>query len=322
MSSTFEHLSTSLVNSGPWRRFTRQGLGRAMTRSDTYRRLLLRKSYATSYIATLRQPEAFQDARTLCLFLGHNKSGTSLLGSLLDAHPDAVVADDMDVLRFVEAGFSQKQICHVLANGARRDFLKGRVTARRVQAYSFLVPGQWQGRYRRAQVVGDSTSGSTTRRLAQDPALLDRVRQVASQAAMGEGAARFLLVVRNPFDPISYIMVRGRRSFANAIDHYFTNCAAVAALRRRIAAEDVLTVHYEAVVASPAAQLARVCGFLGLEAGEAYLAACRSVVHPSPERSRERVVWEPRWRREVEERMRAYDFLQGYSFEGQDDGGQ
>jgi hypothetical protein len=311
MSSALEHLSTSLVTSGPYRRLTGQGIGRALIHSQAYRGLLLRKSYLTSYLAALRRPEAFQDVRTLCLFLGHNKSGTSLLGSLLDAHPDAAVADDMDVLRFVEAGFSRAQLCHVLAKGARRDFLKGRVTARRVQAYSFLVPGQWQGRIRRGYVVGDSTSGSTTRRLAQDPALLDRVRHMADGAAV-----RFLLVVRNPFDPISYIMVRGGRSFENAIDHYFTNCAAVAALRQRIDAGDVLTVHYEKVVASPAAQLSRVCGFLGLEADEAYVAACRSVVHPSPERSRERVAWEPRWQREVEERMQAYDFLQGYSFEG------
>jgi hypothetical protein len=310
MSLNFDHLWTSLSDSRIYRRITGGRSGRALTHSPAYKQALLRKSYVKSSLLTRRAPEEFQDVRAFCLFIGHNKSGTSLIGSLLDAHPDTVVADDMDVLRFVEAGFSRTQICHLLADGARRDFLKGRVTARRVAAYSFLVPGGWQGRYRHARVVGDSTSGSTTRRLGQDSTLLGRLQDLA-----GEAAIRFIFVVRNPYDPISYIMVRGNRSFENAIDHYFTNCATAARLQERIGPDNVLMVRYETFVTSFESQLRRVCDFLGLEADEEYIAACGSIVRTSPVRDRERVAWEPGWKQAVGDRMQAFDFLDGYSFE-------
>jgi hypothetical protein len=304
------YLWTSIFDSELYRRFANGSTGRAFTHSPAYKQALLRKSYAKSSIMAWRAPGKFQDVHTLCLFIGHNKSGTSLIGSLLDAHADAVVADDMDVLRFVEAGFSRTQICHLLADGARRDYMKGRVTARRVAAYSFLVPGEWQGRYRRAHVIGDSTSGSTTRRLGQDPTLLGRV-----QALAGEASVRFIFVVRNPYDPISYIMVRGNRSFENAIEHYFTNCATVAKLLEQIEPANVLTVRYETFVTSLESQLRRVCDFLTLEAGEEYIAACGGIVRRTPERNRELVAWEPGWKQAVWDRMQAFDFLEGYSFE-------
>jgi hypothetical protein len=304
------NILTSLADSGLYRRFTGLPAGRAFTRSRLFRQALLTKNYASSSAMVRRDPEAFGDVQTLALFIGHNKSGTSLIGSLLDAHPDAIVADDMDALRFVAAGFSRAQVCHLLAAGARRDRQKGRVTARRVQAYSFLVPDGWQGRYRRGLVVGDSTSGSTTRRLGEDPALLDKTRALAGQAAV-----RFILVVRNPFDPISYIMVRGNRTFDSAIDHYFANCATVLALRPRIHPDDVLTVHYEQFVARFDAELRRVCGFFGLAAEPDYLAACAAVMRPTPQRERDRIDWPAGRRAQVMARMQEFDFLDGYSFE-------
>jgi hypothetical protein len=304
------NLWTSLVDSGLYRRLTNGETGRALTRSHPYRRALLYKSYVSSLLMDRRYPDAFRDVRTFCLFIGHNKSGTSLIGSLLDAHPDAVVADDMDALRFVSAGFSRAQLCNLLAAGARRDFQKGRVTARRVQAYSFLVPDGWQGRYRRGLVLGDSTSGSATRRLGEEPALLGRLRDLA-----GEASVRFIFVVRNPYDPISYIMVRGNRSFENATDHYFTNCATADTLRRRIGSDSVLIVHYETFVKAFDLQLPRVCDFLGLAAESEYLNACAAIMDSTPRRNRDLVDWDAGRRREVKERMRPFDFLDGYTFE-------
>lgn len=300
---------TTPVDPGIYRRFAGMPAGRALMRSDLFRRALLYKNYVSSLAMTRREPGAFRDVRTFALFIGHNKSGTSLVGSLLDAHPDAIVPDDMDALRFISAGFSRAQVCHLLAAGARRDLSKGRITARRVGAYSYFVPGGWQGRYRRSLVMGDSTSGSTTRRLGEDPALLGRVRELADEAAV-----RFLFVVRNPFDPISYIMVRGNRSFDNSIDHYFTNCATVQSLRGRLQPDEVLTIHYEPFVTQFDSQIRRVCNFLGLETDPDYVAACVGVVDPVPRRDRDLVDWDTRHQTEVMARMRDFDFLDGYSF--------
>jgi hypothetical protein len=309
MSTALERLWVSMFNAAPARRLLQTTGSRRLSRSRPYQSALTAGRYAASYLQTRRDPSAFAELESFCFFIGHNKSGTSLIGSLLDAHRHAVVADDVDALRLVAAGFDRRQLCYWLARAARRDYLKGRVTARRVAAYSYLVPGQWQGRYEAARVVGDSASGVTTRRLATDPGLLARLRRVA-----GAAAVRFVLVIRNPYDPIAYIMTRGRRSYEDAADHYFANCAAVVDLCHRLG-DDVLAVRYESFVAAPRLQLAQVCRFLGLEAGDDYLDGCAAIVHPSPHRSRELIRWEPAWVTDVERRMAAFDFLEGYNFE-------
>ncbi len=309
MLESLERYWVSFLDSPTFRRFAGRGLGQRVFRSPAYRRLLLANNYLTSYHARLVQPAAFAGVQTFCAFIGHNKSGTSMIGSLLDAHPEAVVADEVDVLKYVEAGFEREQIFHLLLRGSRRERLKGRVTARRLQAYSWLVPGQWQGRFRQVRVIGDGTAGTTTRKLGRDPDLLDRM-----QAVMGSIPVRFILVVRNPFDPISLIMIRGRRTFENAIDHYFTNAAHVARLQRKVGRENIHVVRYEAFIRQPEASLAGVCDFLGLAAGADYLQDCAAILHQAPEKSRMRVPWDPHWIDVVESQIRRFDFLSGYTY--------
>jgi sulfotransferase family protein len=298
----------AFVDSGSFRWMTKRGPGRHVFRSQPYQRLDTARRRARSGRATRRDPQRFDDVRTFCFFVGHNKSGTSMLGGLLDAHCDVVLADEVDVLRYVEAGFRRDQLFHLLLRGSSVEARKGRVTARRLEPYSYLVPGQWQGRSPRPLVVGDSTSGSSTRRLGAHPELLDRVVDV-----MRGVDVKLVQVVRNPFDPISAMMVRGRRSFENAIDHYFGACDTLREIRRR-AGSSLLPVRYEIFVNAPEAQLASVCHFVGVDADADYLRACAGIIRRRPDRSREMVRWEPKWIERVEQRIADVDFLEGYSY--------
>ncbi len=311
MNQHLERLWVGLTDSEGFRRLATRGPGAGLLRSGAYRRLNMLRRYALSAYRARAAPELFQQVRSFCLFVGHNKSGASMASALLDAHPEAAFADEEDALQYVAAGFRREQIFHLMLWGARREALKGRVTARRLTPYSYRVPGQWQGRHRALRALGDSTTGTTTRRLAQDPGLLDRL-----EALMGGVEVKLIQVVRNPYDPISVMMVRGRRSFANAIEHYFAHCGALAELRRRLGPERLHTVRYEAFVRSPAPTLAVLCRFLALEPEEGYLRDCASILRAAPDSHRHMVPWGPREIGEVRERMARYDFLRGYSFEG------
>ena len=49
------------------------------------------------FVSALLMPTpqgAFSQVKTFCVFLGHSRSGHSLLASLLDAHKNIVIADD------------------------------------------------------------------------------------------------------------------------------------------------------------------------------------------------------------------------------------
>jgi hypothetical protein len=289
----------------------RSPAGSRLLGSRPYRAADTARRFVSTSVRTARDRGRFGDVETLCIFLGHVKSGGTLIGALLDAHPNAAVADEIDVLRYLTAGFSREQIFDLLLKGARREARKGRVTGRRLGPYSLAVPTQWQGRYDVLRVIGESRAGPTTRRFGHDPRLLPRLCE-----RMGHVRTRFIHVVRNPYDPIAAMIVRGRRSFEDASSDYARQCRTLLELRERIDPEDLLTVRYEGFVRAPREGLERVCAFLGLEGSHDYLAACARTVDPMFRPERHRIEWRPQDVDAVRALIEQIPFLGRYAADG------
>jgi hypothetical protein len=296
------------LDSDGFRRFAKHGAGRAVFSSPAYQRANLERHRVMARQATRTDPALFGEVQAFCLTIGHTKCGASLLGGLLDAHERIVCSDEHDALRYVAAGFGREQLFHVLERGARAEARKGRVTARRLEPYSFAVPGQWQGRTTRPLVVGDTTTGRTTRRLAADDRLLGRTLEVLDGVAL-----RLVHVVRNPFDPLSVMRVRGERSVEDAVTHFFAGCAQVQRIRGRLDPDQVLTVRHEDVVADPHGALRRLCVHLGVSADPRWLEASAAVVGPRPAPRHTLVRWDPVDVAAIEARIAEVDFLEGYT---------
>jgi hypothetical protein len=307
--ASFERWWVSLTNSDTYRKHAKYGIGGRLFRSPAYQSINRSRRYLTTLIKTIREPDVFDDVRTYCTFIGHNKSGTTLLGSLIDAHPNAILGDEVDAVQYFSTRFRRDQIFHQIIASSRRDYLKGRVTARRLGGYSFLVPGQWQGRYERLRVIGDSTSGATTRRLAHNLELIGTI-----QAAMPGVQTKYIQVVRNPFDPISAYMIRGKRTFDNAINHYFSACDRLEKIRSVLEPDNLLVIRYENLIASPRKHLHQVFQFLGLELTEEFLSACTSILYQSPFIRRGSIPWTQDWVEAVENQIQKYEFLTGYHY--------
>lgn len=219
-----------------------------------------RRRLFTARMAVRRRPELFATVESVCLFVGHVKSGGSLLGALLDAHPEAVMADEVDVPRLVEAGFRRDEIFHLLVKGARREAMKGRVTARRLEPYSLAVPGQWQGRHAEITLIGESRAGPTTRRLDGDPSIVERLADRVAPCRL-----RIIHVVRNPLDPIGAMVRRSGRLVENAIADYQRQAERVDRLRSFLPDDGLQTVHYEDLVEDPIGVVSTVFQYLGLD---------------------------------------------------------
>lgn len=232
-----------------------------------------------------------------------------MIGALLDAHPNMIFSDEVDALRYVQAGFSRDQIYHLLLEGSRTELMKGRITARRLDPYTFLVPSQWQGRFRKLEVMGDTKAGLSTRRFAEDPNLFERLNNLMAGVNVKQ-----IHLIRNPYDPISVMVVRGKRSFENAIERYFANCEMLKKIRKQMN-DSLIAMRYEAFVRYPEVNLEKICHFLGQETDQEYLAACRSILYESPEKSRNMVQWDSKWIEVVRRRIEQYDFLDGYTYE-------
>lgn len=304
-----ERMWVRWLDSEAWRTYARSPQVKNLRESRGFDMLDLTRRYTMSAYHSTRDRGRYRNVRTVCLEIGHMKSGGTLLGALLDAHPHIAFADETDAVRYFAAGFRRAQVCYMLERGARREAMKGRVTARRLEPYSFEIPGQWQGKTITLDVVGDSKAGVTTQRLGADPELVSRI-----QHRLHGTELKFFHVVRNPFDPISVMMIRGKRTFDGAVERYFANCAILSELHAKLPANSVHMVRYEDMVDDPQGQLRAACDFLGVNATREYLAACAAIIVERPP-ERTRIEWNESEIARVSAEMAKYPFLVGYAFE-------
>ena len=271
--------------------------------------------FATSLVDAVRMRAALRDVRTYVLFIGHGRSGHSIVGSLLDAHPEAIVSDELDAARFIARGFARDQVLALSVSRSARQAAGERTKAGRGgRTYSYFVPGWWNGRFTRLRVIGDTRAGGTVHRFASDPELLERI-----DGRMRALTVRYIHVVRNPYDNVSTMTVRRGRDLAEAVDGYFADCETLVRMRAAIGAERLLTIRHEDLIADPRTRLADACRFVGIDPSPEYLGACASILFPSPSRTRESVDWPAELVARVARDIERFDFLSGYAF-GSDPG--
>ncbi len=247
--------------------------------------------------------QSLAETRSFVIFVGYPRSGHTVVASLLNAHPEAVIGHRFRVLRNVAVGFGRQALLGMVFVADQRFEREGRLGNKQ---FNYAVPNQWQGRFRRLLVVGDGNVVNTT--IQRRPELLVRLRE---RLAM---PVKVIHVVRNPFDNIATMAIRNRVSLDEAADRYFEFCRGVVAIRSGTDSQDWIDLRHEDLLADPVRALGQLCDFLGLGAEEDYLVDCSKVVYQSPHRSRHEVSWPPGALARVEGWIDRTPHLQGYSF--------
>ena len=256
------------------------------------------------------EAKAFANIQTCCLFIGHPRSGSTLIGALLDAHPEILIATELDALHFVELGTTRQRLYRALVQ--RAEAFIGRFDYQ-WEGYRFQVPNQYQGRATTLRVIGDKKAGATARRFRDDPQLLARFQETIGDPL------KVIQVVRNPFDNISTRWRRGHfaalgRSLAPAIDEYFSLYASSMNVRESLGEDHFSIVYHEDLIDEPAKQVLALCRFLGVDADEGYLKACASLVKPNAHRARFSIDWPSDAIEAVEKHIARYPSLERYRY--------
>ena len=158
------------ADSAAWRKIGRTTVGARLFRSTAYASADLVRRRVTAGIEAARRRQRYSTVEAFLVFIGHTKSGGSLVGAMLDAHARALVSDEIDVVRYTEAGFRRGQILALVERGSIRESMKGRVTARRLESYSLAVDGQYQGASHAPLVMATAGPGRQPGRWVTIPA--------------------------------------------------------------------------------------------------------------------------------------------------------
>lgn len=262
------------------------------------------KLYASSTWSAMRNPD-FADLEHFCFFIGYSRSGHTLIGTALNAHPEMVISHELDAVSYVRHGFRRSQLFSLILERDQHFGLMGRTWS----GYKYEIPGQSQGTFDRLRVIGDKRARSSALQISSHPELLDRLRRVVGVPI------RVIHVTRNPFDNIATEARRHKLSLTDATAWYAQICDAIGVVRPLLDPSELLDVRYEAFAASPQATLVDICRFLDVEPGASYLEACAGIVWPSTNRSRDAVEWTVDERRGVEQLVEKHSALDSYDFE-------
>ncbi len=277
----------------------------------------------------------FDHIRVMVLTIGFPRSGSSLLGYLLTAHPDMVIADeptvsyepmqytgvlkdinqkkrpDKDILYKADI---RKMFDYILSvdytrrqRSSRRDetdvvILRGKRYKRYIH-----VPNQYQGSFRSLEVIGIKHSRQNVEVLSKGK-ILENLKGKLQKMGI---TLKFIFTVRNPYDMIATAV----RTNADDRKKIINFCKDNVKILKQVDAEEVFIAKHEDMVENPKQQLTKLCDFLQVSISSSYLEDCVSQVVKEPYRSRFELDWTENQKTELSALIRKYDFFSGYSWD-------
>ena len=112
-------------------------------------------------LTNLLDARQYDSVKIFLLFIGYNRSRHTLLASLLDAHPNIIVANDYNILgEWIKNPLlsqrSKYYMYELLYAKSRYDVMFGvrsRLVGDRPKQYHYNIKDQWQGRYKHSLQV-------------------------------------------------------------------------------------------------------------------------------------------------------------------------
>ncbi|WP_395373950.1 sulfotransferase [Marinicella sp. W31] len=224
-------------------------------------------------------------AKTLVIFVGHAHSGHSLIGALLDAHPDAAISNHLNIPKLIRDHTVSE---HIILKTILAQAL-GNIDdqAWNNTGYSYRIPDSYQGKTKRPLVIGDKQGGASTRIIRKNPELLQSLQDKFSIPI------KFVHVCRNMYDNIAaFAHYWGDDQVEDKhVERYFENLETTLSIQNKIPTQDFITLEHEAFVQSPEQHLEKLYQFLGLDIDSEYIQRLCTIVNPSSHQRRNNYTW-------------------------------
>jgi hypothetical protein len=235
------------------------------------------------------------------LVVGNSRSGTSMVGSILDSHPNMLCAHETKASRAFWDGWTREAIVAEIEENSAAALTHDRYS----EGYRYAIPSAPKGEI---TLLADKIWNPALLLLAGDVGLLRGLSETMN------APVKLVHCVRNPFDVIATMSRRSGASLDDRARWFFMHCDAAEALMARGEAP-IHLVRNEDLTAGAETVTQRLFAWLGYRAEPAHLAQVRGVVKAAPNRSRDSVTWPQELIGEIEARAGRYTFLDGYRFD-------
>jgi hypothetical protein len=241
--------------------------------------------------------------KKFALVVGNARSGTTIVGSILDSHPQMLCANETMASMTFWQGLDRQTIFDEISRNSHLNAISGRPS----QGYSYAI--ETDSKVSDAiTVVADKIWNPALLFVAGNPHVLCSLEETTGCAVM------LVHCVRNPFDVIATMHRRSGAPLRDRIRWYTMHCEAAQMLIER-GDNPLLTVRHEEMIAVPGTVSAALFEWLGFPTDDAHLGRISDRVMPHPNRTRQAVDWPMELRQQVETIIARFSFLEGYSLQ-------
>ena len=245
-------------------------------------------------------------------FVGYSRSGHSIVASLLDAHPNIIIAHEYNLFRkwkgsrYHNRSFLYNELYQNSYNNAEKGW---RSSVKDQKGYTLAMKDSWQGSFQKLLVIGEKSGAVTTQAHDNDPLLF--LQMLTELQATVRVPMRVIHVVRNPYDMISTRLLyaegesRKYKVHATEKDKYVSPGGLGQQVNRTIHLVDnvrellsncsltYLDVHLADLIRDPEHAMSNLCMFVGVDCSEDYLRKCSDKVYRREAETRKMVEWPP-----------------------------
>ena len=253
----------------------------------------------------------FADVQRYVMFISFARAGHSWIGSVLDAAPNALVANEYGAMNRFLIGKRKKNLMtkDLLFEGlAKNSFLCGKYG--RIQVYDYSIPGLWQGKLddgQKMDVIGDKKGGNVGKVLSsfgkpwEDESAAEALRKFMLEFRdVVKVPLRVVIVLRNPFNLIATQHLRTREenvkvekrigsSFVNEVLNRYR--VIIWASENLFQPNEVHTMTMESFATDTKTELKLLCEFVGIQCPSNMMQQVNNQTYHTPHSTFELAEW-------------------------------
>lgn len=259
------------------------------------------RNFSQAKEAVLGSEKSFCDFKSFCLIIGNSRSGSTILGSIVDAHPNAIVANETMASQVFWRGLSRSDILGEIIDNSSANYRSGRQS----EEYQYQI-GAAPDSKSTVRVYGDKIWNPATLLLHGDYNLISSLENKL------EANVILIASIRNPFDTIATMHKRSKAPIEDRIRWYFMHCDALAAIEAKMTKSDFLISYHEQLIDSPYEEISRISRALRLPVDPLHFKNVDRFLYKRPSNSRVSIEWTIAEVDEILQRMQGFPFLSIY----------
>ncbi len=251
--------------------------------------------------------------RHFALFLGFERSGSTLLGQIVNAHQNALIGNEGLLFEYLPYCKTQKDIfdyIHYLNDKfAKQKYFKQQKTEKNLQSreQNLLLAGGYQSNAEKIEVIGNAKAGRT-------PFILsERREQYLDLLSKLDMPIKFISIVRHPVHMIDSSIKRRGISPKEAIYNFQLYSSYLEnALTYLETQNSVLNIEYEQLISEPQRSVEDIYKHLELSVDEAFIKNITQSFDSSPLKRKSSPSWLAEFSDEINSLIEKYSFFSSY----------